>query len=79
MTAYQPVACVQHEQLEFAVLKQQRLQLHYVDAQAITVAATVLPLDVYSANAAEWLKMQHADGRIEVVRLDALLAFTALG
>ncbi len=78
MAAYQPIACVQHEQLELAVLQRQHLQLRYVDAQALTITATVLPLDVYSANAAEWLKMQHADGRIEIVRLDALLAFTAV-
>lgn len=79
MTAYQSIACVQHEQLEFAVLQHQYLQLHYLDAQAMSVVVTVLPLDVYSANAAEWLEMQHADGRIEVVRLDALPAFTAVG
>lgn len=73
--SYQPIPCVLHERLEFAVLKRQSLQIHYLDAGRETVA-TVLPLDVFSKHAAEWLKMQHADGREETLRLDLILSFT---
>jgi len=76
LACYQPIACAQHEGLEFAVLKHQQLQVRYCEPDGLEMSSTILPLDVYSANAAEWLKMQHADGRVETLRLDALLSFT---
>jgi len=72
---YQPIACTLHEGLEFAVLKRKKLQMRYRNAGGQEMISTILPLDVYSANAAEWLKMQHADGRVEILRLDAILSF----
>lgn len=79
MSVYQPVSCVQHEQLEFAVLKRKPLHITYVDRQQQSVSANILPLDVYTEDAAEWLKLQFADGRIEIVRLDALSSVKELG
>jgi transcriptional antiterminator Rof (Rho-off) len=79
MSEYRAVSCVQHEQLEFAVLKRRHLQISYVDAQQKSVDAEILPLDVYTADAAEWLKLAHKDGRVETVRLDKLLSFKELG
>jgi transcriptional antiterminator Rof (Rho-off) len=78
MSVYQPISCIQHEQLEFAVLKRRHLQISYIDALQQQVTAEILPLDVYTAEAAEWLKLQCTDGRIEVVRLDALLSVSEL-
>ena len=75
---YQPIACALHEKLEFAVLKRTQLYLCYCDAAGQEVTSTALPVDVYTANAAEWLKIQHADGRKEIVRLDALLSVAEL-
>ncbi|MDR3392787.1 MAG: transcriptional antiterminator, Rof [Sulfuriferula sp.] len=75
---YRPVACALHERLEFAVLKHQQLQVRYLDPARQEAQAIVLPLDVYTANSAEWLKMQHVDGRMETLRLDALLSFVEL-
>lgn len=74
-SVYQPIACALHEGLEFAVLKQRKLCMRYANADGQEMVSTVLPLDVYSAHAAEWLKMQHADGRTEILRLDAILSF----
>ncbi|BBP00296.1 transcriptional antiterminator, Rof [Sulfuriferula nivalis] len=78
MTAYQAISCVQHEQLEFAVLKRRHLQVSYIDEQQQNVHAEILPLDVYTADAAEWLKLAHMDGCVEIVRLDNLLSFKEL-
>lgn len=78
MAVYQPISCDQHEQLEFAVLKHRHLQISYIDALQQQVNAEILPLDVYTAEAAEWLKLQYADGRIEVIRLDMLLSVSEL-
>ena len=76
--AYRPIACALHEKLELAVLKRTQLQLCYCDVIGQDVTSTVLPVDVYTANAAEWLEIQHADGRVEIVRLDALLSVAEL-
>ena len=73
--SYQPIACVLHEKLEYAVLKRQSLQVHYRDAGK-EVVSTVLPLDVFGKDASEWLKVQHIDGREETLRLDVILSFT---
>ena len=75
---YEPIACILHERLEFAVLKRLHLQVQYLDSVGLAVVSAILPLDVYSGNAAEWLKMQHADGQVETIRLDALLTFSEL-
>lgn len=79
MSVYQPISCVQHEQLEFAVLKRKHLHIAYVDGQQQSVSADILPLDVYTEDAAEWLKLQFADGRVEIIRLDGLLSVKELG
>ncbi len=70
---YQPIACALHEKLEYSVLKCLRLQLRYLDASNQEMIVIALPLDVYTENAAEWLRMQHVDGRVEILRLDAIL------
>lgn len=74
MSDYRPIACVAHERLEFAVLKRQRLRLRYVDEAAAERAATVLPLDVYTRDGAEWLSVRDEEGREFVVRLDRIVA-----
>lgn len=69
---YVPIACATHERLEFAVLRRQRLRLVW---QAATgeIDETLLPLDVETRDGAEWLTVQRADGRREVLRLDRIL------
>jgi Rho-binding antiterminator len=65
--AYQPIACADHERLEFAALTKQWLALS-VDG----VAQSLLPLDVYTRDGAEWLRAQNATGETRVIRLDRL-------
>lgn len=64
---YRPIACADHERLEFAALTGQWLELR-VDG----VSQRLLPLDVYTRDGAEWLRAQNAESQEVVVRLDRL-------
>ncbi len=72
---YQPIACAQHERLEFAVLKRMPLWLRYQDVNGVHVTAKIMPLDVATRDAAEWLSARFEDGHSEILRLDWLLDF----
>lgn len=74
MTDYVPIACIAHERLEFAVLKRQHLALRYLDASGRELTANVLPLDVYTREGAEWLKVRDRQGVEDVIRLDRILS-----
>ncbi len=71
--AYLPIACAEHERLEFAVLRRRRLRLTWVDEQGQdTCVEEVLPLDVATRDGAEWLTIRRAGGATEAVRLDRI-------
>lgn len=74
---YTPVACVLHEQLEFAVLRRLTLELRWTDA-AGSHAARVQPLDVTTRDGAEWLTLRRPDGEVVEVRLDRIEAVTEM-
>lgn len=71
---YLPIACADHERLEFAVLRRQHLQLTWLGEDGTQVCERVLPLDVATRAGAEWLTFRRAGGTTEVVRLDRILA-----
>jgi Rho-binding antiterminator len=64
---YQPVACANHERLEYAALTKQWLELR-VDGEA----QRLLPLDVTTRESAEWLLARNEAGETLTVRLDRL-------
>lgn len=66
-TPYRPIACADHERLEFAALTRQWLTLR-VDG----VPQRLLPVDVYTRDAAEWLDARDEAGDTLVLRLDRL-------
>lgn len=72
---YQPIACAQHERLEFAVLRRIPLWLRYLAEDGQEHEATVMPLDVQTRPSGEWLMMRHADGGTGELRLDQLQHF----
>lgn len=74
---YQPISCVQHERLEFSVLRRLRLQIEYRD-DGSSHNERVLPLDVFTREGAEWLKFRREDGKEAQIRLDAIVAFSEL-
>ena len=71
MSEYQPIACMQHERLEFAVLRRLPLQIKLRDERALNGLA----LDVYTQGGAEWLKFQSTTGVEELIRLDQIASF----
>ncbi|MFH1819813.1 MAG: transcriptional antiterminator, Rof [Pseudomonadota bacterium] len=68
MSDYRPIACADHERLEFAALTKQWLQV-VVGSGA---AQRLQPLDVYTRDGAEWLKAQTEAGDVVTLRLDTL-------
>jgi transcriptional antiterminator Rof (Rho-off) len=75
MADYQPIPCIDHERLEFAVLRRQRLSLRWLDGQGLEREAVVLPTDVATRQGAEWLSYREADGPETELRLDRILSF----
>jgi Rho-binding antiterminator len=74
MSDYVPIPCIEHERLEFAVLRRQKLDLSWLDEAGETRFSTVLPTDVTTRDQAEWLTYQNLNGTIGVLRLDRILA-----
>ncbi|MFA7241137.1 MAG: transcriptional antiterminator, Rof [Sulfuricellaceae bacterium] len=73
-TDYQPIACAQHERLEFGVLRKIPLDMKFV-LHGEHKHEKVLPLDVNTRNGAEWLKFRREDGSETEIRLDAISGF----
>ncbi len=74
MDDYQPIPCADHERLEFAVLRRQRLLIAYRDGAEV-VDAHGLPTDVETREGAEWLTFRDDQGTITRLRLDRLIRF----
>lgn len=72
MSEYRPIACVAHERLEYAVLTRRTLDLCYLDDEGATRRTRALPLDVYTRDRAEWLRVRAEDGREFILRLDRI-------
>lgn len=67
MNDYQPIACADHERLEFAALTSQ-----WLDMQVDGVPQRLRPLDVYTREGAEWLMAETESGQQLTLRLDRL-------
>jgi Rho-binding antiterminator len=71
MSSYQPISCINHERLEFAVLKKQWLNIQ-IQKGEWAGAHRLLPLDVYARNGVEWLETQNESGEKLKLRLDEI-------
>lgn len=71
MSDYRPIACADHERLEFAALTRQWLEVN-VTAGDHAGRQRVLPRDVYTRDGAEWLLAETGSGEQLTVRLDSL-------
>jgi len=72
MSDYTSITCIEHERLEFAVLRRQKLLLRLRDETGNIQTLTVLPTDVATREQAEWLTYRDESGAIGVVRLDRI-------
>ena len=71
MSDYQPIACADHERLEFAALKRQWLDVN-VKAGDRSGRQRLMPVDVYTRDGAEWLVAETESGERLTLRLDGL-------
>lgn len=72
---YQSISCIQHEQLEFSVLRKIPLFLVY-RLDGVELSEIVLPLDVSTHDGAEWLKFRGQGGEAVIeIRLDWIVSF----
>ena len=71
---YVPIACIEHERLEFAVLRRQRLLLRFLDLHGNEQHLRVLPVDVATRDGAEWLTYRPESGETGLLRLDRMLS-----
>jgi Rho-binding antiterminator len=72
MQAYIPIPCVEHERLEFAVLRRQKLVLQTINSAGQVQQQMVLPIDVATRDQAEWLTYRDDAGQVCVIRLDQI-------
>jgi Rho-binding antiterminator len=72
---YQPISCVQHERLEFSVLRKIPLQIEYHQGLD-KIHQIVMPLDVATRSGAEWLKFRViGTDEVNEIRLDSIISF----
>jgi Rho-binding antiterminator len=71
LSDYQPIACADHERLEFGALTRQWLDVN-VTAGDQPGYQRLLPLDVYTREGAEWLVAETESGTRLTLRLDWL-------
>ncbi len=77
MSDYVPIACMDHERLEFAVLRRQKLRLDYREEGGQIVVRMVLPTDVATREGAEWLSYREIgslEGTESILRLDRIIS-----
>jgi Rho-binding antiterminator len=67
LSDYRPIACAEHERLEFAALTRQ-----WLDVKVDGEACRLLPRDVYTRDGAEWLLAETESGEQLTLRLDWL-------
>jgi Rho-binding antiterminator len=72
LSDYQPIACSDHERLEFAALTRQWLNVS-IKAGDQAGRQRLLPLDVYTRDGAEWLVAETEPGEKLTLRLDWLV------
>lgn len=68
---YRPISCVNHERLEYAVLRKAWLDVEVLAGEHVG-QQRLLPLDVYARDGVEWLEAQTETGDKLVLRLDHL-------
>jgi Rho-binding antiterminator len=71
LSDYRPIACADHERLEFAALTRQWLVLQVTAGDSVG-SQRLLPRDVYTREGAEWLLAETEAGEQLILRLDWL-------
>lgn len=73
MTDYQSIECVLHSQYELAIMHQQKITLHWRDAEDNIYDDILLPIDLTAKNGEEFLIAKADNGKQYKIRLDRIL------
>lgn len=74
MTEYKAIECALHSQYELAIMHKETLLLHWKTKGNIQHKEQVKPLDIITRNRAEFLLIEHNDGKQEEIRLDYIIS-----
>ncbi len=67
---YTPIACGLYDQFELAIMRGQRLNIHWLDAEEQRFSADLLPLDLRIVDKAEFLIARDEHANQVRLRLD---------
>jgi Rho-binding antiterminator len=68
---YRPISCDNHDELEAAAVRRKDVELEF-DQQGVRQRERGKIADIYTANGAEYIKLEKASGAIEI-RLDEIV------
>lgn len=71
-TDYVPIDCGLHSQYELAIMRRQRLVLSWAGESRSVDCCTVTPLDLFTRQAEEFLRLRDEEGIEHTVRLDRI-------
>jgi transcriptional antiterminator Rof (Rho-off) len=74
MTDYTPVDCGLHSSHERAIMQHQQVRLVWLDNTSV-LAGTVLPTDLVTRNAEEFMRISRGNGDCLDIRLDHIGQF----
>lgn len=71
---YTPIACGTYSEYELAILRHISLRLGWVDEYGQQHIGHVLPLDIYTRDRAEYLRVRNFDKSEHEIRLDRIIS-----
>ena len=74
MTDYTPVDCGLHSEYELAIMQHRRLALSWHDEVQIDYSETVTPVDLYTQDDGEYLRVRDSHDLEHIIRLDRIMA-----
>ena len=70
MPDYKPVSCQVHSQLELHIMHRQTLRLQWREPTGVSYNLTITPVDIYTRDGQEFLRIVDEQGREKILRLD---------
>jgi len=74
MSDYQPIPCALHSEYELWIMRQQRLHVCWQDEDGGHHEGVLIPKDIYTRAAEEFLVLEDRTGERRELRLDRILS-----
>jgi len=69
---YTPIACATYSEYELAIMRRVALRLGWLDEHGQQSIGLVMPLDIYTRERVEYLRVRNVDAREHEIRLDRI-------